>query len=516
MTNVGLTVGDSKITKGKLAADVVGTSSTQGLKQETDGSLSVDWTAGRVNDETVKTLITNNSSSTIEGADDTSIVENSYVENQVLSIHNVGTEEVPDLKWKNQSLSTAGIQPTLSNATAAGSVEASTSGIMTAAQAYKLANIDATATNTAAPAYTEAIPVANSVLDDGAATVHDGLMSGAMATKLAGVATNAIADISGQTLAGLSDVAEPTVGETGYKLTGTNDGTNPVSYSWVRDDDDTKLDDLTGEIKADHLDFGTDKTGDNDQISTTDLPEGTKLYHTVERVQDITGAQLKTNGTHTGISFAYDADGDGAIDATVSLSGFDADDLSEASSNPTNKYFTNERVDDRVYQLDGSTETGLLRTGTKSTDASNPLTWAYDDVAGTLTPSISLAPFNTDALGEAAQNATNLWYTDDRVSTKVGTMSSATATASTIVKWDENKNINSDGVTIGSTGIVGLADTDINVLTHDTDDSVVIKFGSAVDAKTITIANNGITAAGAGMELKGFTADGGTLTAQGS
>ena len=36
-----------------------------------------------------------------------------------------------------------------------------------------------------------------------------------------------------------------------------------------------------------------------------------------EQVQDIVGAQLITNGSHTGISFAYDDSGDAAIDATV-------------------------------------------------------------------------------------------------------------------------------------------------------------------------------------------------------
>jgi hypothetical protein len=36
-----------------------------------------------------------------------------------------------------------------------------------------------------------------------------------------------------------------------------------------------------------------------------------------EQVQDLAGAQLATNGSHTGISFAYDDSGDGAIDATV-------------------------------------------------------------------------------------------------------------------------------------------------------------------------------------------------------
>ena len=38
---------------------------------------------------------------------------------------------------------------------------------------------------------------------------------------------------------------------------------------------------------------------------------------TNEQVQDLVGAQLVTNGSHNGISFAYDDAGDGAIDATV-------------------------------------------------------------------------------------------------------------------------------------------------------------------------------------------------------
>ena len=38
---------------------------------------------------------------------------------------------------------------------------------------------------------------------------------------------------------------------------------------------------------------------------------------TTEQVQDIVGDQLTTNGSHTGISFAYDDSGDAAIDATV-------------------------------------------------------------------------------------------------------------------------------------------------------------------------------------------------------
>ena len=58
-------------------------------------------------------------------------------------------------------------------------------------------------------------------------------------------------------------------------------------------------------------------------------------------------AQIVTNGSHTGISFAYDDANDGAIDATVSLSGFSTSDLSEG----TNLYYTDARADARIAAL---------------------------------------------------------------------------------------------------------------------------------------------------------------------
>ena len=51
---------------------------------------------------------------------------------------------------------------------------------------------------------------------------------------------------------------------------------------------------------------------------TDDLSEGSaNLYHTTERVQDVAGAQLATNGSHTNITATYDDAGDGAIDLSI-------------------------------------------------------------------------------------------------------------------------------------------------------------------------------------------------------
>ena len=88
---------------------------------------------------------------------------------------------------------------------------------------------------------------------------------------------------------------------------------------------------------------------DFSEFDTDSITEGsTNVFHTAERVQDIVGAQLVTNGSHTGISASYDDANDGAIDLTVSLASFDTDNLSEGSSN---LYYTAERVDDRVNAL---------------------------------------------------------------------------------------------------------------------------------------------------------------------
>jgi hypothetical protein len=77
-------------------------------------------------------------------------------------------------------------------------------------------------------------------------------------------------------------------------------------------------------------------------LDTDDVSEGiSNFYHTTERVQDVVADQLVTNGVHTGISFTYDDVADGAIDATVSLTSFDTDDLSEGS---TNLYYTDARA----------------------------------------------------------------------------------------------------------------------------------------------------------------------------
>lgn len=73
--------------------------------------------------------------------------------------------------------------------------------------------------------------------------------------------------------------------------------------------------DPTGTTEGEMIYNSTD-----DKIKIFDGTTWSVVGNTTENIQDIVGEMLVTNGTHTGISFAYDDAGDGAIDATVSVS----------------------------------------------------------------------------------------------------------------------------------------------------------------------------------------------------
>jgi hypothetical protein len=121
-------------------------------------------------------------------------------------------------------------------------------------------------------------------------------------------------------------------------------------------------------------------------FSTTDLPEGDNLYYSDEKVDDrvkdlLQSAIVGTDATNP-ILWEYD-DSLNTLTPKVSLGPFTTDNLSQGA---TNKYFSNELVDDRVNDL--------LQDGQVGTSGT-PLVWNYNDIAGTLTPVISLAPFDT-------------------------------------------------------------------------------------------------------------------------
>ena len=98
-----------------------------------------------------------------------------------------------------------------------------------------------------------------------------------------------------------------------------------------------------------------------------------------------TATTLETARNINGVSF------NGSANITLDL-----DDIAEASSTPTNLFFTNERVDDRVsVLLTGGT--GISKT--------------YDDVSDSLTLAVDFSEFNTDNVTEGS---TNEYYTSAR------------------------------------------------------------------------------------------------------
>lgn len=134
--------------------------------------------------------------------------------------------------------------------------------------------------------------------------------------------------------------------------------------------------------------------------STSDLSEGSNLYYTNERVDDRVAALIQDG---TGLTWTYD-DLNGTFTGDVDLGDFSTTDLVEGS----NLYYTDERVDDRAA--------ALIQNGTG-------ISWSYNDGAGTLTPTVSLAAFSTADLSEGA----NLYFTDERAQDAVGGILTDTA-----------------------------------------------------------------------------------------
>lgn len=99
---------------------------------------------------------------------------------------------------------------------------------------------------------------------------------------------------------------------------------------------------------------------------------------------------LQTARNINGVSF------NGAADITLDL-----DDIAEAASTPTNLFFTNERVDDRV--------SSLLIGGTG-------ISKSYNDLADSLTLSVDFTEFTTD---DVVEGTTDLYFTNTRARSAV-------------------------------------------------------------------------------------------------
>jgi len=110
---------------------------------------------------------------------------------------------------------------------------------------------------------------------------------------------------------------------------------------------------------------------------TGDLAEGSNLYHTTERVQDIVGAMVSSN-SESGITVTYQ-DGDGTLDFAIS----NTDSIAEGS---TNQYFTNARARSAISvsgDLSYNSSTGVISFTNDAGDISSVVAGTLLDGGGT-------------------------------------------------------------------------------------------------------------------------------------
>lgn len=149
---------------------------------------------------------------------------------------------------------------------------------------------------------------------------------------------------------------------TDFEQTATETGGSQFSY-WIQ------IADVPANVKGIAALTGTGvvrKTGDgafDTATTTTDLPEGTNLYHTTERAQDAVGAAIAA-GTGDGVTLTYDDSGN-KINAANTDKGSVAVASHEAATDPHPQYLTQAEGDAR-YALSGA---GLVLTASGAISA---------------------------------------------------------------------------------------------------------------------------------------------------
>ena len=221
------------------------------------------------------------------------------------------------------------------------------------------------------------------------------------------------------------------------------------------------------------LSGGGELTVTQSDISTDNVTEGsTNLFTTAAR----TRGHISVSG-----DLAYNAS-TGVISYTIpttiaSLSNHDTDDVAEGS---TNKYYTDERVDDRLN--------AVIVAGTG-------VTKVYDDGANTYTLSVTQADVNSDNITEGS---TNLFTTAARTRTHFTYGTGITHSGGTLSVTQAD--IDTDNVTEGSTNLFTTAARTRGHISVSGDlaynsSTGVISFTQRTDAGVNTLADARIAAA---------------------
>jgi len=251
---------------------------------------------------------------------------------------------------------------------------------------------------------------------------------------------------------------------------------------------DLNVDDFT-------VTLGGDLTGN---VTITNLANGTLTGTLVaESVQDISGAQLATNGSHTGITATYDDAGDGAVDLTVAAT---------LGTHTSGNYVATVAGTANEVNVSGSgSETAAVVVGLP------------DDVtiAGVLTVSGSIADGAIATTQAQSNNSTKL-ATTAYVDTGLGALSSDSLTdADGDTKIQVEESADEDIIRFDTAGTERMsiaADGTVTIvgnLTVNGTETTISSTTITVDDKNIELGSVGtptdVTADGGGITLKGTT-----------
>ena len=199
----------------------------------------------------------------------------------------------------------------------------------------------------------------------------------------------------------------------------------------------------------------------------------------VERIQDITGAQLVTNGSHTRITAAYDDAGDGAIDLTVDndLSNYDNSTsafITAASSDTlTNKTFDANGTGNSLSNVevaDFAAAAIVLESegiGSNDNDTSIPTSAAVKDYVDN-----NVTAQDLDVAGDSGTGAVDL---DSQSLTIAGTTNEIETSASnqTITIGLPNDVTVSNNLTVSGNLYVNGSTTQVNTATTTIEDQLL-------------------------------------------
>ena len=228
---------------------------------------------------------------------------------------------------------------------------------------------------------------------------------------------------------------------------------------------------------------GEDATDSNKGIASFDSTDFTVTSGDVtlnaERIQDITGAQLVTNGSHTRITAAYDDAGDGAIDLTVDndLSNYDNSTsafITAASSDTlTNKTFDANGTGNSLSNVevaDFAAAAIVLESegiGSNDNDTSIPTSAAVKDYVDS-----NVTAQDLDVAGDSGTGAVDL---DSQSLTIAGTTNEIETVASnqTITIGLPNDVTVSNNLTVSGNLYVNGSTTQVNTTTLNVEDALV-------------------------------------------